>query len=279
VALARPRCVYCGAALGDGVVASAARAAAPGAAAAGAASRTLVLLDLARADEDVLAHALGLSRYEARQRLARGGLQLHRVLPAEQAARECERLRGLVTIQVPEDEVRPSLAPVQVRGGGFESGVLQLLDRGGGPLRLARADVAALVHGPITREYAAQGPARPGRGASAGLEPGYRFQLHRREGAPIELDAWSFEFRERELGRSSLLTLTGWCLELARGRPRDDGFRLEPPALSPSQEAGDEASRALGARRPRDARSILDNLRQFRYYSGWRAACLRRANG
>lgn len=277
--MARSRCLYCGADLADAVLAAAAPAATRSDAAGSLAPRVVVLLDLARADAGELARALGLSPYEARQRLARGGVQLHRVLPAEVAARECERLRGLVTIRIPEDEVRPALAPERVRGGGLVSGALELFV-GDRPLRLGREDIAALVRGPIAREYAAQAPAQGRRVASAGLEPGYRFHLHRREGAPVELDAWAFEFRDRDPGRSSLLTLTRWCLELARGRPQDDGFRLEPPALSVSEEAGDEARRALGGgARPMDARPILDNLRQFRYYSGWRAAWLRRANG
>lgn len=279
--MARPRCLYCGAALGAAALAAAETAsrAARHDTLAASAARTLVLLDLTRGDASEIARRLGLSLYEARQRLARGGVQFQRVVPAADAAAESERLRGLAVILVPEDELRPALEPVPVQGGSFEAGVLELRAPHG-PLRVQAQDVLGLVRGPITREYAAEGSGPRRRIASAGLEPGYRFHLHRHQGPPVELDAWGFEFRERDQGRSSLLTLTGWCLELAKGRPQDDGFRLEAPALSPSEQAADEAQRALGrSQRPKHAGVILDNLRQFRYYSGWRAACLRRANG
>lgn len=276
--MARPRCLYCGKALTAEAVAAAVRSAqalvrpepAP------RPSRVLVLLDVSGAEPAELASQLGLSLYEARQRVARGGVQLHRALEPEAAAEAAGRLRGLRVHLVPEQELEPALDPVRLRGGSLEGGALELRSVEG-PLRLAPEDVLGLVRGPIAREYAAQDAGRRKTLGTAGLEPGYRFQVHRSNGPPVEFDPWAFEFGRREPGRSSLLTLTGWLSSLAAGRPQDDGFRLEPPALSPSEELAEDARRALGwSERPRGAAPILDNLRQFRFYSGWRAALLRR---
>ena len=60
----------------------------------------------------------------------------------------------------------------------------------------------------------------------------------------------------------------------------DDGFRRLPVALAPAlPEEGAAASLRRTGGGPgwsKDARLILDNLAQFRFYSGWRAAAFRR---
>jgi hypothetical protein len=57
----------------------------------------------------------------------------------------------------------------------------------------------------------------------------------------------------------------------------DDGFRLLPPALGEAaEEAGSLATfrgaRGAGLAPGREAAIVLDNVAQFRFYSGWRAA-------
>ncbi len=278
MALARPRCLYCGATLEQAAVAQAAAAAQAVLHPAHPArdARVLVLLDLAGVEAADLARHLGVSAYEARQRLLRGGVQLHRVLGPAEAEAEGQRLRGLTVLLVAEEETRPAADPIRARGGQHDADALDLRTSAG-PLRLVRDDVTGLVRGPIARQYATQDVVRRTTLAMASLEPGYRFHLHRKAGPPIEVDPWAFEFKERELGRSSLLTLTQWVQDLVRDRPQDDGFRCELPALSPSEELDEGARKALGrGERAKDARPILDNLRQFRFYSGWRAALFRR---
>lgn len=275
----RPSCLYCGAPLASDAVEEAARSAQAAVEAPREArpARMLLLVDLAQADPRLLAERLGIPLYDARQRAARGGVRLHRCLAPDAAAAAAEQLRGLRVFRVPEEEIEPALRPVRVRGGVLAADTLEL--RGpDGPTRVLPEDVVGLVRGPIAREYAAAPDVLRRRTlGTARLEPGYRFQLHRREGAPVELDPWAFEFPDRELGRSTLLTLTEWALSLARHRPQDDGFRLEPPALAPAEEDAGDARRALGrGERRADAPAILDNVRQFRFYSGWRAALMRR---
>jgi hypothetical protein len=279
VAALRPRCLYCGAPLSAGAQAAAAasaRAALGAEAPAATSRRVLLLVDVSGADPERLAAALGISPYEGRQRLARGGVQLHRVLLPEDLETEARRLDGLTLVRIPETALSPTLRPWKARGGRFADGRLALRGEDGS-LELATQDVLGLVRGPIAREYAAQDAARRKYISTATLEPGYRLHLHRAQGPTVELDPWAFDFADREAARSSLLTLGEWMQELCAGRPQDDGFRFEPPALAPVEEAPDDTGKALGrAERPKDARAILDNLRQFRFYSGWRGALLRR---
>lgn len=277
--MARKTCLYCGALLAKEAVDAAARSAAatlrpeP---AAPPAARALVVLELSGVDPALVADRLAISVYEARQRAARGGPQLHRVLPPAAAEAEARRLEGLRPRVVPEAELQPALHPVRISGGAYESGVLDLR-AADGPLRVAPENVLGLVRGPIAREYAAQEANRRKPLGTARLEAGYRFHIHRHDAPTVELDPWAFTFPQRDVGRSTLLTLSEWTLAVCRDRPQDDAFRHEPPALSPSEEASDEARRGLGGRaRPGDAPAILDNLRQFRFYSAWRAALLRR---
>ena len=279
MALARAQCLYCGTPLSKDAVDSAARGAAAVARpqpAAAPAPRCLVVLDLSAADPALVADRLAISLYEARQRLARGGLQFHRALAPDAAQAEARRLEGLRCHVVPEAELEPALHPVRVNGGEYAAGVLDLRSADG-PLRVAPEAVLGLARGPIAREYAAQPTNRRRSLGTARLEPGYRFHIHRQDGTAVELDPWAFTFRRRDLGRSTLLTLTEWVLAVCRDRPQDDAFRHEPPALAPSDELAEDARRGLGGReRAKDAPAILDNLRQFRFYSGWRAALLRR---
>lgn len=308
VAAAQPRCVYCGAELPPDAVeaASAARAALeaewareggagmggtvdaalgggasplPEASGAGTASpRILIVLELEGADEGALARALGLSAFEAQQRRRRAGPDLHRILPAPEAAAEAARLRahGLDVLELAEEEVRRA-EPVPVTRGTVEGDGL-VLHGDEGPVRLVEDDVLLIVRGPIAREYPPSGEVRRVRIAT--LEPGYRVHLHRRsDPRPIELDPAAFDFGPGGGEGSAQGRIAAWIDRVFPRVPRDDSFRLAIPALAPAAPAaGGGASAGEAMARPgRDRRPVLDNAAQFRFHSAWRAAARRRA--
>jgi hypothetical protein len=241
-----------------------------------------MVLDLSGAAPQNLARALGLPPYEAGLLVRRGAFHLHRVLEGAAARAEAERLRaaGLTVLLVPEVEARAR--PLRAVGGERGEGVLALRTEMG-PVTLRRGDVRLVVRGAITREY--QPSTRRRRIATARLEQGYRVHLHRRQDPrPLELDAGAFEFGFAVTG-SARLELDAWVQELAPDATIDDGFRRLSPALGP---AGMEPRGALAAagllglgtrsrRNGLDERPVVfDNVEQFRFYSGWRAAVERR---
>jgi hypothetical protein len=281
VALARPRCLYCGAALPREVL----RGEAPAASEPPppAQDRTLVILELAGVDPSALAGALGLTYFEAAQRGRRGGLELWRSLPPSEAEAEVTRLagHGIRALAIPESGVRQACRPIVATGGRLEGSILTTRTEGGA-LRMEGRDVLLLVHGEIRRHYAPDAEVR--RSRTATLDAGHRMHLHLvASTVPVEIDPGSFDFGETPLGRSSLLTLLEWVRAVAPSAPTDDSFKREVPALAPSE--GDlvgpaAAARALqtprsAARAGRDAPVVLDNLAQFRFYSAWRGAAER----
>ncbi len=283
VAVARPRCLWCGAELPAEFGSDAEQSAreitrAPVAAAAEtetetAARRLLLVLELGGTAPDVLARPLGLSLFEAKQRAARGGFELLRTVPGTQAEELAATLRkaGLTVFLIPEAEARR--APTTVRGGGFEDGLLRLRTEKG-EAALGREDLLLVVRGPIAREY--QTPAALPRFRTASLTGGYRVHLHlRRDEPPLELDPGNFEFGFTSR-QSSLLELGLWLESL--GAPTDDTFKKLAPALAPAAKEGTgvtAATRAL-VRTAGEGALVLDNVGQFRLYSGWRGAVERR---
>jgi hypothetical protein len=285
VALARLQCLYCGAALPDAVVAEAARQAGESAPTAAVDSvpagppRSLLVLDLEGADASALAAGLALSIFEAAQRVRRGGWQLHRIAPAQEAAREADRLAraGLRVLALPEGEVRAA-RPLTAAGGSWTGEGLTLRTEAG-PLAVSAGDLVLVVRGPIAREYLTPAKARKFRTAT--LDQGYRFHLHRREDPrPRELDPTAFDFGLPALTESSLLLLSSWVEKAAAGVPVDEGFRREAPALAPAAPETSGIAAALqgpAESRKEDAAQVLDNLEQFRFYSAWRGCAARRA--
>ncbi len=300
VAVARPNCLYCGAALPDDVVALAratAAAAGPKTSSPGhpglrpdagqqpAGDRVLVVLDLAEAEPGALARALALPRFEAGQRVRRGGYQLHRIGGRDEAGAEAARLRssGLDAWLVPEVDVQAA-QPVVARGGR-RSGHTLALRSALGELTVSSTDLLLGVRGPIAREYqrapaSSRGLLQEIRSLKqlrlATLEQGYRYHLHRRgDPRPIELNPDGFDFDAAAEG-STLLALTRWVEDLCQGIPLDDAFRRETPVLAPSAESGGlpaAMGRRDGKARPREGGStVLDNVAQFRFYSAWRGA-------
>ena len=288
MALARPQCVYCGAAVPAAAVEEAARQAAELAAAPSLATgagpegpaRELLVLDLDGTDPQALAAGLAVSAFEASQRVRRGGWQLHRIAAPEEAARESDRLAraGLRVLALPESEVRAAARPVGVAGGSWAGDALTVRTEAG-QLQPRADGLLLVVRGPITREYLA--PARNRKVRTATLDHGYRFHLHRRDDPrPLELDPAAFDFGRPSLTESSLLLLSSWISRAAAGVPVDDRFRREAPVLQPAAPETAGIAAALGGagqRRQEDEAQVLDNLEQFRFYSAWRACAHRRA--
>jgi hypothetical protein len=273
--MARPTCLYCGAAFPEGAAAAPPPPAAPEPLPGG---RALVVIDLRGADVERLGHALGLSPFDARQRVSSGGYQLHRALLPADADAEAARLRalGLPAHVVPPEEAAARCRPLPVRGGDDREGLLLRTDEGA--VRVRPGGVFLIVRGPITREYQTSAELR--RVRTATLEGGHRIHLHRPDDPrPLEVDPLAFEFADTALpSLSSLLTILGWLEEAVPGTPIDDGFRRLTPALAPARAAiagrlG--AADALGASRRTSGQEgplVLDNVEQFRAYSAWRAA-------
>jgi hypothetical protein len=244
------------------------------------AARLLLVVDVTGLEAAEIARALGLPAFEAGQRQRQGGLHLHRVGAEAEVVGEARRLEseGLKTVLVPEAEARVS--PVLATGGERDGRRLRL-KVGRELLEVGAGDLLLIVEGPIQREYEPREVERK-RPRTATLEAGHRFHVHRRrDPAPLELDPANFAFGPRgAVAGSSLLELKAWVAALGEGVPVDDGFKRIPPALSPAlPEEGAAASlRRTGGRlaRSKDAPAVLDNLAQFRFYSGWRAAVERR---
>jgi hypothetical protein len=239
-------------------------------------ARSVLVLDLEGVAPRALAAALKLSLYEAKQRLLRGGLQLHRIAAVEEARADAERLaaQGVPVLCFDEAAVRQAAAPLLAEGGRFEAGTLSLRTPKGAR-RLTTSDLLLVVRGPIRREYRTREDWK--RLKSATLADGYRFHLHLlSDEPPLELDPGSFEFDAREpVATSSILRMAEGLAELAAGRPLDDGFRLLPPALGPAEPDASKrlgSAGALGGRPAADPAEapILDNVRQFRFHSAWR---------
>ena len=278
IAVARASCLYCGAALDPALVPVRSESA-PLETPAAAEDRALVVIEAGGCDTETMARILALSVLEAGQRQRRGW-HLHRIASPPDAEAEAARLRasGLKAVVLPESEARPSARPRLAEGGRRGDEALELR-ADGGVLRVSSADVLLIVAGSIHRERQSAELRRHQQRPT--LFPGYRFHLHlRHDRRPLEIDPEAFAFDEALAApAASLLELRSWLDGL--GAPIDDGFRLLPPALGVATPADDVVSRALPATRRADpdAPAVLDNLAQFRFYSGWRAALERTPRG
>jgi len=291
-AAARATCLYCGAPLpaepSPGAEAlPAARAGGegpprPGVEAGGSTGRWLLVIDLGDAAPDTVARGLDRSLYEAGLLVRRGGWHLHRALDEGPAAEEALRLGalGLHVVVVPEAETRAR--PLRTLAGERGEGALDLRTEEGSVVVL-RGDLLLVVAGPISRQY--QTPSKQRRIDTARPDEGYRVHLHRHaDPRPLEIDAACIEPGFAVTG-SARLEVDAWVDEVAGDAPRDDGFRFLPPALAPAEpepKGALAAVRSLGlasrdaAGERRDRAVVLDNVAQFRFYSGWRAAATRR---
>jgi hypothetical protein len=282
-ASSRPTCLYCGTLLSGAAPTALAVPAPATAAPLPGGDRAVVVLDLRAVDADRLAAALALAPYEARQRATAGGYQLHRALPPPEAEAEAARLNaaGVAALVVPPDEVAARGRPRVVHGGRRAPAALAL-STDEGPVSVAGPDVFLVVRGPIAREYQPGGELR--RVRTATLEGSHRLHLHRRSSPrPLEIDPLAFDFGDEPLlSLSSLLTVLEWIAGVAPDAPTDDGFRRLTPALGPAADGGGgrlAAVSALAVTGGREGPQPLDNLKQFRAYSAWRAAVALRERG
>jgi hypothetical protein len=186
--------------------------------------------------------------------------------------------QGLAAFVVPEAEALAAAHPQLVPGGRLEQGALHVLvdDH---EENVQPTDLLLIVRGDIVREYQTRDKTR--RVSAATLETGHRIHLHRRAGgSPLELDPGNFEFLTTDgPATSSLLRLAGWVEAVRGAAPLDLDFRWLAPALGPASAPAGRlgAVEALrGQPRAASAPLVLDNLRQFRLYSGWRACVERR---
>ena len=292
MAVARASCLYCGAPLPAEAVAAAAvasskvRESSPFGAtlattAADDGDRQLLILEVGGQETAVLERVLGLPPFEAEMRRRRGGLQLHRRGKEAELRDEARRLEsaGFAVFVVAESEARPQVIPVT---GGRQEGDRLRLRSEEGAIEIAPLELLLVVRGPIRREYQAREIERK-KPYTSTLEEGYRFHLHRRlDPRPLELDPASFAFgAEAPLTGSSLLELKVWLEALGEAVPVDDGFKHLPPALGAAAEQGGSlmtrpGRRSSGLPSRRDAPLVLDNVAQFRFYSGWRSVIERR---
>jgi len=271
VAVARPRCLYCGAELPpESVAAAAAQTAEEAPLPTG--DRVLLILELSGADPQAVAQVLALSAFEAGQRCRRGGFELVKLAAVAEAETWAEgaRAAGLGVFFVPEAEAR--VPPRLVLGGTFADGVFQLrVDEG--RVQVTRDDLLLVVRGPIVRQY--QTELKRTKFRTASLQDGYLFHLHRKEEPPgLELDPGNFGF-EVPPAAGALLEMSVWLDAL--GAPTDDTFRRLTPALAPAGQtaSGVLASARALARPEGEGPLVLDNVEQFRFYSSWRAAVAR----
>jgi hypothetical protein len=150
-----------------------------------------------------------------------------------------------------------------------------------GVVSLAQADVLLVVRGAITREY--QTTADRLRITTTRLEEGLRVHIHRRaDERALEIDALNFELGFAASG-SVRLELDAWLETVTGDAPRDLGFRHLGPVLGPSEPEPGGPLKAVGAlaATTRGAAGenrplVLDNVGQFRFYSGCLAAVARR---
>jgi hypothetical protein len=279
VALARPTCAYCGAVLRtQDLVRPTESEVAPQTSVGTAFGRELLVLSVNGKAREGIAQALGITLWEAGQVLRRGGDHLLGSYAVGEGDSACERLArlGFRTLRIPEGEVR--LVPRRALGGGWRDGRLVLHMAEGRVLEVQLQELLLLVLGPIARAF--QTNAEPRKVRFHEVSEGYRFHLHLRESAPpVELDPEEFEFFREALVMSAILEMREWFACLPQGVTRDEAFRLETPALSPAVgfDALPVAGRPFVRRSARkDGPVVLDNLAQFRFYSGWRGAAERR---
>jgi hypothetical protein len=177
---------------------------------------------------------------------------------------------------VPEAEVRAP--PLHCLAGEPRGGAL-LLRTTEGPVTLARGDALLVVRGSITREYQTRAEWR--RIATARPEHGFRVHVHRRDDPrPLEIDALNFELGFAATS-SARLEIDARLEAVAGDAPRDDAFSRQPTVLGPAAPEPASALSAAGslAGGPPSGEGrplLLDNLAQFRFYSGCLAAVARR---
>lgn len=292
--MARPTCVYCGAALPKGTVEEAALAAqrvlesktligletaAKGADSARPARRYLVI-DTTGASAEALARACSISAWEARLWQAASRYRLLRISdePPDGPTESELRGNGVTPVVIPEDVVARARRPMTVetldlsvtplRGHLVEDPEAAVV-----PRDLPEDEIVLIVSAPIKREKvrdAAISRVRQDRR----LDDGYLVHLHfREESRPWEIDPRRTGYQGPGPASAHMRTLE-LVRRLAVNTSHDEGFKNLVPALAPGVDPRTELPGMKDARsagkEPKTV--ILDNVAQFREYSAWRAA-------
>jgi len=276
----RPHCLFCGVELSLLPSSTASPPSTPPSGGLPApAAHAYLFFDPTGLDAERLASVVSCSVFEASQRLLRGGWQLWRGLTEATAALEAHRLarEGLRVQLLAAGDV--DAAPWIARGG-HRQGRSLILHGSQEDRSVQGSEVLLAVLGTVTR--AQQSSDRPRKIDVARPSDGYRIHLHLAEPPAHELDPEEFCFDGARDSASSLAELRLWIREL--GCPIDLDFRQETPALAPVAAAAQGSSSPLGMVRGLEegrealgeARVVLDNLAQFRFYSACRGALARK---
>ena len=294
VAMARPTCVYCGAALPKETLEEASFAAqrvlksktlldlenaARGADPVRPARRYLVV-DTTSASAPTLADACSISVWEARQWQAAARYRLLRISDEPQdGLLESElRKKGVPPLVIPEDVVARARRPMTVEtldlaATPLRGHLVEDPDAAVVPRDLLEHEIFLIVSAPIKREKvreAVTSRLRPDRR----LDDGYLVHLHlKNESRPWEIDPRRTGYQGPGPASAHMCTLE-LVRRLAATISHDEGFKNMVPALSPGVDpltdlSGMRDSRPKGTE-PKTV--ILDNVAQFREYSAWRAA-------
>ncbi len=294
VAVARARCVYCGAPLPSETMEEASLAARRvlearslvglEEAAAGPrherGKRNYLILDTQAASPEVIAESCVVSIWEARLWRAGPRYRLMRVIEASVPGQA--QSAGPHLFSLPEAVVEPLRNPIPVESikALVDPSPCALRDHEDEPPRrkeLRRDDVALIISGAIKREKVREPSPKKAR-ADGRMEEILLVHVHlRSEGRPWEIAPRRTAFEGPGLASAHMRTLTLLRRFAETGR-HDEGFRNLVPALSVGTPDGGPlglaSSSKRGGKEPKVV--ILDNLAQFREYSAWRGAVERR---
>jgi hypothetical protein len=293
--MARETCVYCGAALSEGVREEALLAAKRvlgtktladlEAAATGQASalspRRYIVIDTTATSVEAIAEACEVSVWEARQWKAATRYRLVKVTsdPPEHSMESRLKEHGLSVHVVPEETVARARTPVRLEAidaAGLPVGCTLRNDPEAPSVRreLKEEDLVLVISASIRREKLKE-PISPKKAPDVRLEDAFLVHLHLRgETRPWEIDPRRTAFEGAGLASAHMTTLA-LVRRLSATVPHDEGFKNQVPAMAPGLDPLSElvGLKETGAKAPREqGLVVLDNVSQFREYSAWRGA-------
>ncbi len=276
VAMARPRCLYCGAALPSATVEAAQAAAAEAPEAPPKSDRVLLIVDMTGAEARAVSRALGLSAFEAAQRVRRGGPQIVRIADAAAASHEAERIakEGLRVERVAEAAALEAARPgARGRRAPRRRRPRPARERWKAPARAGRRRPRrqGTDHARVPDPRSQEGVRNRGAGAGIPLPRPPPLGPAPRGAGPRGL---------RVPDRRAPVVAPAPDRVDRGDHPRGAGGRRLPPDPSGARSRR-KRTRAAGSGPPRrsagrhrgkkdDGRVVLDNIAQFRFYSGWR---------
>lgn len=292
--MARPTCLYCGAALPLATVEEATLAAQRvlesktlvglGNAAMGTdlgrPPRRYLVIDTQSTDTQTLALACSISPWEARLWQAGSRYRLLRISDEPQnGPLESElRAKGLPPLVLPEEMVARARRPLTVETIDLSATPLcgHLVDDPDAavvPRDLKEQEIILIVSAAIKRERVREVVVSRLR-TDRRLDDGYLVHLHLKgESRPWEIDPRRTGYRGPGEASAHMRTLE-LVRRLAVNAPHDEGFRNVAPALSPGVDPLADLPALKDSRRAgkEPKTGFLDNVAQFREYSAWRAA-------